>query len=100
MAYSPQSEKVGGHVPRVSQQITTMVPLLLPLQAVGLFSLFLLSTISVTRDCRVDSETSHKNCWVIGLQARVNVKSNKISHFSYVFFATKWHPKCYKMVPD
>ena len=40
---------------------------------------------------RVESESSHdlvksshKNCRVIGLQARVNVESHKIKHFSYV----------------
>jgi len=38
---------------------------------------------------------------VIGLQARVNVKSHEISHFFYyIFYAMKWRLTCYKMVPD
>jgi len=36
----------------------------------------------------------------IGLQARVNVESDKISHFSYIFFIMKWHSKYCKMAPD
>jgi len=39
---------------------------------------------------QVESESSHKNCRVIGLQARVTIGSEDISHFSYVFF-------CYEM---
>ena len=46
-------------------------------------------------------ESSHKNCRVIGLQARVNVESHEISHFFYyIFYAIKWRPTCYKMAPD
>jgi len=38
---------------------------------------------------------------VIGLQARINVESHEISHFFYdIFYVMKWHPTCYKMVPD
>jgi len=41
-------------------------------------------------------ESSHKNCRVIGLQARVNVESHEISHFFYyIFYAIKWRPTCY-----
>jgi len=35
------------------------------------------------------------------LQARVNVESHEISHFSYyIFYVMKWRPTCYKMAPD
>jgi len=38
---------------------------------------------------------------VIGLQARVNVESNEISHFFYDFlYAVKWRPISYKMVAN
>jgi len=38
---------------------------------------------------------------VIGLEARVNVESHKISHFfSYIFYAMKWRPTYYETVPD
>jgi len=44
-------------------------------------------------------EWSHKNCWVIVLQAWVNVESNKISLLSATFHAMKWRPACCEMVP-
>jgi len=37
---------------------------------------------------------------VSGLQARANVKSNEISLFSYIFFATKLYPTSYTMAPN
>ena len=47
------------------------------------------------------AESSHKNCRVIGLQARVNVESHEIWHFFYDIFCTmKWRPRCCKMVPE
>jgi len=46
-------------------------------------------------------ELNHKNCRVIGLQARVNDESHEISHFFYeIFYAMKWRPTCYKIAPD
>jgi len=41
-----------------------------------------------------------KSLRVIGLQTRVNVESNEISHFFCLYFGMKWRPTCYKVVPD
>jgi len=46
---------------------------------------------------RVEYESCHKNCRVIGLQARV------IWNFTFfydIFYTMKWRPTCYKMAPS
>jgi len=42
----------------------------------------------------VVSESIHKSCQVVGLQAQLNVNSNEISHFPLCFLLqnTKWRP--------
>jgi len=51
----------------------------------------------------VESESSHKNCRVTTSHWFASSRQcpvKKISHFSYIFFAMKWHRTCYKMASD
>ena len=41
-----------------------------------------------------------KSLRVLGLQARLTVKSHEIQHFYCVFFAIKWRPTTYKMASN
>ena len=66
--------------------------------------IFRVESVSESWLGRVESEPSHKNCWVASSHWFARLSQCRVTwNFTFFlrrFFAMKWHLTCYKMAPD